>query len=90
MAKIKKKLMLSFFQRYRDDKSFRLFCVKLPQIVKSFKESKLIFFDIKNNELLKIYIEIWDKLRNIIEKAFVNQALFDKNMFENYTKVLKR
>ena len=59
MVKIKK--LKLFFIGYKDDKKIRPLCVKLPQInryVSSFKETKYMSFEAKNNEILLEYNKI--------------------------------
>ena len=43
-------------------------------------EKPIHVFEIKKNELLEKYNEIWDNMSSIIEKTFDIQLLFEKNI----------
>ena len=46
---------------------------------KRFDETKYMTFLIKNNELLKKYNKIWDKVSNGIKKGFDSEPLYNEN-----------
>lgn len=66
---------------YMDNKKNRPICITLLKMngyLNSFKETKYMSFEIKNNKLLEKYNKICAKLNNIIEKASDVQLDFAK------------
>ena len=57
---------------------------------KDFDESKCITFKIKNNELLKKYKEIWEKVSNAIKKEFNIDPVYNKKYLKTRIKSYKR
>ena len=57
--------------------------------VSSLKKKRYTSFEIKNNELFEKYFGIWDKVSNIVEKAFNTQLVFEekylKAKLQNYS-----
>ena len=76
-----KKIVLSSKESYGNKCAFKYFigyisndygniplCIRLPQMnasVKYFKHSKCMNLLVRDKELLKKYIEIWDKVKNL-------------------------
>ena len=63
-------------------------CAGMNGHVSSLKKNRYTSFEIKNNELFEKYYEIWDKVSNIVEKAFNTQLVFEekhlKTKLSNY------
>lgn len=88
MVKIKK-TDAKFFIGQKDNEKIILLCIKLLKTnghVNSFKETKYISFEIKMNELLEKFNEIWDNVSNIIEKAFYVQLFFEEKYLKSKLK----
>ena len=60
---------------------FRPLCAMLPKINayrKHFDETKyMLFFLIKNDELIEKYNEIWNKVSKVIKKGFDSQLAYN-------------
>ena len=57
---------------------------KTSAFVKRYDEqTKLIYFLIENDDLLKKYNNIWDKGSGNIEKEFDCKPVYNKSFFEN-------
>ena len=69
-----------FFIRYKDDENIRPLFIKFPKMnwhVNSFKD-KHISFETKKNGFIETYTKVWDRVNNIIEKAFDTQPVFEE------------
>ena len=58
---------VKYFIGYKDNDDISPLCITLPQMigyVKCFKSNKAMSFRISDNELLKIYTQIWEKVKN--------------------------
>ena len=64
---------MKYFIGYDDGRKVRPISVMLPKMHtfrRNFDELKYISFVIKNDELLKSYYEIWDKVSKVVKKEF--------------------
>ena len=65
----------------KDVKKIRLLCIFLPKMSayrKVLDETKYMFFIIKNDESLKRDHKIWQKVKNIIDKAFDSDSVYNE------------
>ena len=65
----------------KDVKKIRLLCIFLPKMSayrKVLDETKYMFFIIKNDESLKRDHKIWQKVKNIIDKAFDGDSVYNE------------
>ena len=67
-----------YFIGYNDDDGIRLLCIILPQMigyVKHFDSTKTMFFKVSDNNLLKKYNKIWEKISNLLDIKFDSQPV---------------
>ena len=65
----------------KDVKKIRLLCIFLPKMSayrKVLDETKYMSFIIKNDESLKRDHKIWQKVKNIIDKAFDSDSVYNE------------
>ena len=48
-----------------------------------------MYFLIKDDDLLEKYNIIWDKVSADIKKEFDDESVYNKNLFENQTKITR-
>ena len=63
-----------------EDAKIRLLCILLPKMNayrRDFDETEYMSFLIKDGELLEKYNEIWEKLKNIIQKGFDSEPVYN-------------
>ena len=70
-----------FFIGYKDG--------KMIAYRRDFEETKCMSFLIKNDQLLRKYNEIWDKVSNVIEKEFDSEPVHYDKYLINDNKVPK-
>ena len=70
-----------YFICYKDAKKIKPSCIFLPKMTeyrKDFDETKYIYFLIKDDELLEQYNEIWEKLKNSLEKELGSNPIYNE------------
>ena len=73
---------LKYFIGYNDDDVIRPLCIKIPQIVgyvKDFDSNKTMFFKACDNNLLKKYTKIWEKISNLMNIKFDSELVYGDN-----------
>ena len=72
-----------YFIGYKDDEKVKLFYMapKMSRYTKTFDETKYMSFLIKDDELLKKYNKIWDKVSNSI-KGFDSEQAYNEKYLE--------
>ena len=73
---------LKYFIGYNDDDVIRPLCIKLPQMigyVKNFNSNKTMSFKTGDNNLLKKYNKIWEKISNLMNIKFDSEPAYDDN-----------
>ena len=90
------KKRFKYFIGYKDAIKNKPFCIFLPEsnaYRRDFNETKFISFLIKDYELLEKYIEIWEKIGNILKKEFdcetVCQEKYLKAKIKSYNGKIK-
>ena len=71
----------TYFDAKKNAKKIRPLCICLPKMNayrKDIDETKYMDFLIKDDELLKKYIEICEKVNNIIKKEFDSERVYNK------------
>ena len=76
-----------------DDYKIKSLHIMLPQTsayVKGFDgQIKWIHFLIKDDELLKKYNDIWNKVSNSMKKRFDSEPVYDKKNSESQNKIIQ-
>ena len=73
---------LKYFIGYNDDDAIRPLCIKFPQMigyVKNFDSNKTMSFKVSDNELLKKYTKIWEKISNLLNIKFDSETVYGDN-----------
>ena len=73
---------LKYFIGYNNDDVSRPLCIKLPQMigyVKNFDSNKAKSFKVDDNNLLKKYNKIWEKIRNLMKIDFGSEPIYADN-----------
>ena len=73
---------LKYFIGYNDNDVIRPLCIKLPQMigyVKHFDSNKRMSFKVGDNNLLKKYSKILDKISNLINIEFYSEPIYRGN-----------
>ena len=55
---------------------------------RDFDEAKYMSFLIKDNDLVKTYTQIWDKVSQVITKGFDSESVYNKKILK--WKIMKR
>ena len=78
-----KKKSLKYVIGYNDDHDvIRPLCIKPPQMigyVKHFNSNKTMSFKVIDNNLLKKYIEIWERVISLMNKIFDSEPVYGDN-----------
>ena len=64
-----------YFIGYKDDKTNRPICIFFPKVSAyriDFGETECMYFMIKEEKVFDKYMEIWEKVSNIIKELIVN------------------
>ena len=75
------KKSFKYFTGYKDARKIRPICIFLPKISVYRRDSdgtKYMGFLIKDDEILKIYIEFWEKVKNSIKKEFDSDPVYNQ------------
>ena len=83
-----KKNSLKYFIGYNDDDDvIKPLCINLPQMigyVKHFDSNKTVSFKVGDNQLLKKYKKIWEKISNLMNMEFDSKPVYgDNNKYIN-------
>ena len=73
---------LKYFIEYNDDDAVRPLCIKLPQMigyVKHVDSNKTMSFKVGDNNLLKQYNKIWEKINNLMNIEFDSEPGYGHN-----------
>ena len=73
---------IKYFIGYNVDDVIRPLCIKLPQMIeyaKCFDSNKTIFFKINDNKLLKVYTQIWKRVRNLLNIKSDSEPVYGDN-----------
>ena len=73
---------IKYFIGYNVDDVIRPLCIKLPQMIgyaKCFDRNKTIFFKINDNKLLKVYTQIWKRVRNLLNIKSDSETVYGDN-----------
>ena len=73
---------LKYFIGYNNDDVSRPLCIKLPQMigyVKNFDSNKAMSFKVDDNNLLKKYNKIWEKISNLMKIDFDSEPIYVDN-----------
>ena len=73
---------IKYFNGYNVDDVIRPLCIKLPQMTgyaKCFDSNKTIFFKINDNKLLKVYTQIWKRVRNLLNIKSDSEPVYGDN-----------
>ena len=65
----------TYFIGYKNDKNVRPLCKFFPKVSayrRDLDETECIYFMVKEEKVFDKYIEIWEKISNIIKKLIVN------------------
>ena len=65
----------TYFDGYKNDKKIRPLCKFFPKVSAyriDFNEIECVYFMVKEEKVSDKYIEIWEKISNIIKKLIVN------------------
>ena len=84
------KKSLKYFTGYNDNDVIRPLCKKLPQMIgyaKYFDSNKAMYFKVNDEELLRKYIEIWEKISSLIDEEFDSQPVYGDNDKYKKTKI---
>ena len=84
------KKSLKYFTGYNDNDVIRPLCKKLPQMIgyaKYFDSNKAMYFNVNDEELLRKYTEIWEKISSLIDKEFDIQPVYGDNDKYKKTKI---
>ena len=67
-----------YFTGYKDAKKIKSFLSKMSAYRRNFDETKCISFLIKDDELLKKYNEICEKVKNSIKEEFDSEPVYSE------------
>ena len=56
---------------------------KMSTYRRDFDEAKYMSFLIKDNDLVKTYTQIWNKVNQVITKGFDSESVYNKKIFKN-------
>ena len=73
---------LKYFIGYNDDDVIRPLCIKLPQMigyVKHFDSNKTMSFKVIDNNLLKKYNKIWERISTLMNIEFDSEPVYGDN-----------
>ena len=76
-----------YFIGYKDDENVKLLYMLLPKrsgYKNIFDEANYKSFLVKENELLKTYSKIWDKVSNSIKNRIWSQTIVQWKIFQNW------
>ena len=68
--------------KYNDNDDIRALCIALPQMigyVKCFEANKTTSFKISDDKQLKMYTQIWNKVKNLLNIKFDNESVYGDN-----------
>ena len=85
-----KKSLFKYFIGYNDNDVIRPLCIKLPQMigyVKCFDTNETMSFKASDNELLKKYTKIWEKVKNLMSIEFDSEPVYGDNDKYKMTKI---
>ena len=78
---------LKYFIGYNDNDNIRLLFIKLPQMTgyaRKFDENLTMSFIVKNKQLLKKYVKIWEAIERLMEINFESKPVYGDD--DKYTK----
>ena len=78
-----------YFIQYKDDKKVKSLCIILPKMngyLKKFDGTHYMSFPVKDNEFLKKYNKVWNKICNIIQIGFNSESVNYKKKLKNKNK----
>ena len=70
-----------YFIGYKDDKKFWPLCIFFPKVSAyriNFDETECMYLMIKEEEVCDKYMEIWEKVSNMIKKRFNSDLVYTK------------
>ena len=70
-----------YFIGYKDDKQIRPLCIYFPKVSAyriDFGETECMYFMIKEEKVFDKYMEIWEKVNNIIKEFFNSELIYSK------------
>ena len=73
------KNLLKYFVGYNDNDIIRPLCIRLPQMTgyaRKFDENPAISFIVKDKQLLKNYIKLWEKIEKLIKVNFESKPVY--------------
>ena len=73
------KTSLKYFMIYNDNDNIRPLCIRLPQITgyaRKFNENSTMSFMVKNKQLLKKYIKIWETTEGLMKINFESKPVY--------------
>ena len=68
-----------YFIGYNDNDIIRPLCIRLPQMTgyaRKFDENAAMSFIVKDKQLLKIYIRIWEKIEKLMKINFESKPVY--------------
>ena len=83
------KKSFKYFIGYKNGKKVGPLCEMLPKMSacrSNFDETKYMSFLIKNEELIEIYDEMWDKVSNTIKKRFDGEPVYNEKYLRTIIK----
>ena len=78
-----------YFIGYRDAKKIRHLCIflqKMSAYKRDFDKTKCMSFLIKDEKLLEKYNDIWEKVRNVINKEFDSKPVYNEKYLKTKVK----
>ena len=79
-----------YFIRYNDNDIIRPLCIKLPKMTgyaRKFDENATMFFIVKDKQLLKKYIKIWETIEELMKINFESKPVYGEDVKYIKTKI---
>ena len=67
-----------YFIGYKDNKKFRPLCILLPKYKRYFDKTKYTYFMIEKEKVFDEYMEILEKVSNIVKIKFNSELIYNK------------
>ena len=76
-----------YFIGYNDNDTIRPLCIKLPQMTGYANDNATMSFIVKDKQLLKNYIKIWDKIEKLMKINFESNPVYGDDVKYIKTKI---